>query len=61
MGDVWQAFQDNNGWDQTWIHIKLSITALAMATVVAFSGKSIWVPCGEIASVASRHEQTASP
>ena len=45
MGGVWQAFQDNNGWDQTWIHIKLSIVALAMATVV---GLALGVLCAKI-------------
>jgi osmoprotectant transport system permease protein len=45
MGGVWQAFQDNNGWDQTWIHIKLSIVALAMATVV---GLTLGVLCAKI-------------
>ena len=45
MGGVWQAFQDNNGWDQTWIHVKLSIVALAMATVV---GLALGVLCAKI-------------
>jgi osmoprotectant transport system permease protein len=45
MGDIWQAFQDNNGWDQTWIHVKLSIVALGMATVV---GLALGVLCAKI-------------
>ena len=50
MGDVWEAFQDNNGWGQTWIHIKLSVTALAMATVV---GLVLGVLCAKIGRVAA--------
>jgi osmoprotectant transport system permease protein len=45
MGDIWQAFQDNNGWDQTWIHVKLSVVALGMATVV---GLALGVLCAKI-------------
>jgi osmoprotectant transport system permease protein len=45
MGGVWEAFQANNGWDQTWIHIKLSLVALAMATVV---GLALGVVCAKI-------------
>jgi osmoprotectant transport system permease protein len=45
MGGVWDAFQANNGWDQTWIHIKLSLVALAMATVV---GLALGVVCAKI-------------
>ena len=45
MGDVWQAFQDNNGWSQTWIHVKLSVVALGLATVV---GLTLGVVCAKI-------------
>jgi osmoprotectant transport system permease protein len=45
MGAVWDAFKENNGWTQTWIHIKLSVTALAMATVV---GLVLGVLCAKI-------------
>jgi osmoprotectant transport system permease protein len=45
MGGVWDAFQANNGWDQTWIHIKLSLVALAMATAV---GLALGVLCAKI-------------
>jgi osmoprotectant transport system permease protein len=34
MNDIWDAFEANNGWEQTWIHIKLSLTALGLATAV---------------------------
>lgn len=45
MGAVWDAFEANNGWDQTWIHIKLSLTALALATAV---GLVLGVVCAKI-------------
>jgi osmoprotectant transport system permease protein len=45
MGGVWDAFQANNGWEQTWIHIKLSLVALAMATAV---GLALGVLCAKI-------------
>ena len=45
MGDIWQAFQDNNGWSQTWIHVKLSVVALGLATVV---GLTLGVVCAKI-------------
>jgi osmoprotectant transport system permease protein len=32
--DTWTAFQDNDGWGQTWIHVKLSLVALAIATAI---------------------------
>ena len=32
MGDIWDAFLENDGWEQTWITIKLSLTALGLAT-----------------------------
>jgi osmoprotectant transport system permease protein len=50
MGAVWTAFQDNNGWTQTWIHIKLSVTALVMATVV---GLVLGVLCAKIGRAAA--------
>ena len=45
MGDIWQAFQDNDGWSQTWIHVKLSLVALGLATVV---GLALGVLCAKI-------------
>lgn len=45
MGGVWDAFQANNGWSQTWVHLKLSLTALALATVV---GLALGVVCAKI-------------
>ena len=45
MGGVWDAFEANNGWSQTWIHIRLSLTALALATVV---GLVLGVVCAKI-------------
>ena len=32
MGAIWDAFQENDGWEQTWVTIKLSLTALGLAT-----------------------------
>lgn len=50
MGSVWDAFQANNGWDQTWIHVKLSLTALALATAV---GLVLGVVCAKIGRAAA--------
>jgi osmoprotectant transport system permease protein len=50
MGAVWDAFQANDGWGQTWTHIKLSVTALAMATVV---GLVLGVLCAKVGRVAA--------
>jgi osmoprotectant transport system permease protein len=33
LSDTWTAFQDNDGWGQTWTHVKLSVVALGLATV----------------------------
>ncbi|MGD9572905.1 MAG: ABC transporter permease [Thermoleophilia bacterium] len=45
MGNVWDAFVDNDGWGQLWTHIELSVTALVMATVV---GLVLGVICAKI-------------
>ena len=50
MGAVWDAFQANDGWGQTWTHIKLSVTALAMATAV---GLVLGVLCAKVGRVAA--------
>ena len=50
MGSIWDAFQANDGWGQTWTHIKLSVTALAMATVV---GLVLGVLCAKVGRVAA--------
>jgi osmoprotectant transport system permease protein len=50
MGSVWDAFQANDGWGQTWTHVKLSITALAMAAAV---GLVLGVICAKVGRVAA--------
>ncbi len=45
MGSVWDAFTENDGWGQLWTHIELSVTALALATVV---GLVLGVLCAKI-------------
>ena len=50
MGSIWDAFQANDGWGQTWTHIKLSVTALAMATAV---GLVLGVLCAKVGRVAA--------
>jgi osmoprotectant transport system permease protein len=50
MGAVWDAFQANDGWGQTWTHVKLSVTALVMATAV---GLVLGVLCAKVGRVAA--------
>lgn len=50
MGGVWNAFTEQNGWSQTWIHVKLSLAALALATIV---GLSLGILCAKIGRAAA--------
>jgi osmoprotectant transport system permease protein len=50
MGDIWDAFQENDGWQQTWETIKLSLTALGLATL---AGLVLGVICAKVGRVAS--------
>jgi osmoprotectant transport system permease protein len=50
MGDIWDAFQENDGWQQTWETVKLSLTALALATL---AGLVLGVICAKVGRVAS--------
>jgi osmoprotectant transport system permease protein len=45
MGDIWDAFLENDGWEQTWTTIELSLTALALATAV---GLVLGVVCAKV-------------
>ncbi len=45
MGDVWDAFQANDGWGQTVTTIKLSLAALGLATLV---GLVLGIICAKI-------------
>ena len=45
MGAVWDAFQANDGWGQTWITVKLTLVALALATV---TGLVLGIICAKI-------------
>jgi osmoprotectant transport system permease protein len=50
MGDIWDAFQENDGWEQTWETVKLSLTALGLATL---AGLVLGVVCAKVGRVAS--------
>jgi osmoprotectant transport system permease protein len=50
MGDIWDAFQENDGWEQTWLTIKLSITALGLATL---AGLVLGVICAKVGRAAA--------
>jgi osmoprotectant transport system permease protein len=50
MGDIWDAFQENDGWEQTWETVKLSLTALGLATL---AGLVLGVICAKVGRVAS--------
>lgn len=45
MGDIYDAFVANDGWEQTWVTIKLSLTALALATAV---GLALGIVCAKV-------------
>lgn len=45
MGGVWDAFEANDGWGQTWTHIQLSLVSLGLATVV---GLVLGVICAKV-------------
>jgi osmoprotectant transport system permease protein len=42
---IWDAFEANNGWGQTWTHVQLTLVALGLATVV---GLVLGVLCAKI-------------
>lgn len=50
MGGVWDAFTEQNGWSQTWIHVKLSLAALGLATLV---GLALGILCAKIGRAAA--------
>jgi osmoprotectant transport system permease protein len=50
MGGVWDAFREQNGWSQTWIHVKLSLAALGLATIV---GLALGILCAKIGRAAA--------
>jgi osmoprotectant transport system permease protein len=50
MGGVWNAFTEQNGWSQTWIHVKLSLAALGLATIV---GLALGILCAKIGRAAA--------
>lgn len=43
--DTWTAFEANDGWGQTWIHVKLSVTALGIA---AAGGLALGIACAKL-------------
>ena len=50
MGDIRDAFLENDGWEQTWVTIKLSLTALGLATLV---GLVLGIVCAKVGRVAA--------
>ena len=50
MGDIRDAFQENDGWEQTWVTIKLSLTALGLATLV---GLVLGIVCAKVGRAAA--------
>lgn len=45
LSDTWAAFQDNDGWGQTWTHVKLSAVALGLA---AATGTLLGIACAKM-------------
>lgn len=50
LGSIWQAFVDNDGWQQLRTHIRLSVTALVIAALI---GVSLGILCAKIGRLAS--------
>ena len=50
MGDIRDAFLENDGWEQTWVTIKLSLTALGLATLV---GLVLGIVCAKVGRAAA--------
>lgn len=50
LGSIWQAFVDNDGWQQLRVHVRLSVTALVIATAV---GVALGILCAKIGRLAS--------
>lgn len=50
MGAIREAFLENDGWDQTWVTIKLSLTALGLATLV---GLVLGIVCAKVGRAAA--------
>ncbi len=36
-GEIWSAFENNDGWDQLWQHVRLSVIPLAIAVVIGLA------------------------
>ncbi|WP_217912898.1 ABC transporter permease [Miltoncostaea marina] len=49
-GEVWDAFREQDGWGQLWLHVRMSLAALGLATV---TGLVLGVICAKIGRVAS--------
>jgi osmoprotectant transport system permease protein len=50
LSDTWTAFQDNDGWGQTWLHVKLSLVALGLAVA---TGTILGIVCAKIGRAAA--------
>lgn len=50
LGSIWQAFVDNDGWEQLRVHIRLSVTALVIAAAI---GVALGILCAKIGRLAS--------
>ena len=50
MGAIREAFLENDGWEQTWVTIKLSLTALGLATL---AGLVLGIVCAKVGRAAA--------
>lgn len=52
LADTWEAFGEQDGWRQTWVHVKLSLAALGLATATGVVLGVIAAKVGRAASFA---------
>ena len=50
LSDTWTAFQDNDGWGQTRLHVELSLVALGLAVA---TGTILGIACAKIGRAAA--------
>lgn len=57
LSDIWTAFEANDGWGQTWVHVRLSATALLCASI---GGLALGIACAKLGRGASFLLMTAA-
>ena len=50
LADTWDAFRAQDGWGQTWTHVKLSVVALGLAAVAGVALGVVAAKVGRLAS-----------